>query len=145
MARFAFNSISVELPVGWGEITDNVEADEPPFTLAHDDGVGALQFSTAIYKSGVVPNSSLGDLLELLQDFGDKQELEDPSEVVTEVGPPVLAAGTFDWVEDCVIRVWYVSDGLNFAFITYTCSNEHVGPELAVCEQIVRSIQFHSQ
>jgi hypothetical protein len=39
--------VAVEVPCGWGDITDTVEADNPPYTLAHRDGVGALQFSVA--------------------------------------------------------------------------------------------------
>jgi hypothetical protein len=35
-----------------------------------------------------------------------------------------------------------VSDGRNFAFVTYTCAADHAGPELSACERIVRSIVF---
>ena len=41
---------------------------------------------------------------------------------------------SFTWGED-FLRVWQVSDDCNFAFITYTCAAEHVGPELAIGER----------
>ena len=141
MARSVFDSFSVELPAGWRDITDTVDADEPPLSLAHKDGVGALQFSTAIYRSGVEPAPSPDELLELVRDFGSKQGLENPTDIVTEVGLPTLAAGSFKWDED-FLRVWYVSNGYDFAFVTYTCLIQDVGPELLLCEQIVRSIRF---
>ena len=73
--------------------------------------------------------------------MGRKGRLGKPADVVTESGPPRLAAGSFDWDEN-FLRVWCVSDGRSFAFITYTCAAEHAGPELPACEQIVRSILF---
>ena len=73
-----------------------------------------------------------------------KRGFGDPSVVVTEPGPPILAGGTFAWDED-LLRVWYVSDGHNFAFATFVCATKFAGQELPDCEQIVRSISFASE
>ncbi len=104
-------------------------------------GVGALQFTVALYESGLVPNPTSAALRGMVEEFALKRGLGKPSAVVAEPGPPVLAAGSFVWGGD-FLRVWQVSDGRNFAFITYTCAAKHAGPELAACERIVRSIVF---
>ncbi len=143
MPRVAFDTFAVDAPRGWSDITDTVDADNPPSTLAHRDGFGALQFSVALYQSGPVPDPTPEVLRGMVEEFGRKRGLGEPSAVDTELGPPRLAAGSFTWGED-FLRVWQVSDGRNFAFVTYTCAAEHEGPELAACERIVRSIAFAS-
>src|SRR5438105_4491626 len=129
MPRVAFDTFSVQVPRGWADMTSTVKADNPPFTLAHRDGVGALQFSVAIYESGQVPGPTPAVLLGMVKEFGRKRQLGKPSAVETDPGPPVLAAASFAWGED-FLRVWQVSDGRNFAFVTYTCATEYAGPEL---------------
>jgi hypothetical protein len=141
MPQLAFDAFAVEVPRGWADITADVEAEDPPYTLAHRDGVGALQFSVALYKSGLDPDPTLADLLGIIKEFGRKRQLGKPAAVVTESGPPRLAAASFAWGEN-FLRVWQVADGRNFAFVTYTCAADLAGSELAVCERIVRSIVF---
>jgi hypothetical protein len=143
MLRLDLGPFAVHVPAGWEDITDVVQADAPPYTLARRDGVGALQFSIALYKSGRVPNPTAGELQKMVETFGVERRLGEASEFVTETGPPVLAAGTFKQGGDSV-RVWRVSDGRNFALVTYTCAARDVGPELVVCEDIVRSIEFRA-
>lgn len=141
--RLDFGPFAVQVPPGWEGITDVVQADAPPYTLARCDGVGALQFSIALYKSGRIPNPTAGELQKMVETFGDERGLGEASEFVIETGPPVLAAGTFRWGDDFV-RVWQVSDGCSFALVTYTCAARDVGPEVAVCADIVRSIEFRA-
>lgn len=143
MPQIAFDTFDVEVPRGWADITDTVEAKNPPYTLALRDGVGALQFSVALYESGPIPNPSPADLQDMVAEFGRKRGLGEPMSVVVESGPPPVAAGSFAWGED-FLRVWQISDGRSFAFVTYTCAAKHVGPELAQCERIIRSIMFRS-
>ena len=141
MPRVAFDTFAVQVPRGWRDITDSVEADAPPCTLARRDGAGALQFSIALYESGPVPDATLATLAAMISEFGREHPLGAPSELVAEAGPPRLAAGSFRWDDD-FLRVWQVTDGRSFAFVTYTCAAEDAGPELPACEQIVRSIAF---
>jgi hypothetical protein len=143
MPCIAFDTFAVQAPRGWADITADIEADDPPSTIAHQDGVGALQFSIALYKSGPDPDPTPADLLEMVKEFGRGRRLGEPIDVVSEHGPPRLAAGSFAWDDD-FLRVWQVSHGGNFAFVTYTCAAENAGPELGTCEQIVRSITFRS-
>jgi len=141
MPRIAFDSFSVVTPPGWEDIAAPVEADEPPFTLARGDGFGALQFSIALYLSGPVPDPSPNDLSAMVTTFAVARGLDSPSEVAVESGPLRLAAGSFAWGEN-FLRVWQVSDGRNFAFVTFTCESGREGRELGECERIVRTIQF---
>ncbi len=141
MARIAFETFAVEVPSGWANITETVEGDDPPYTLAHRDGSGALQFSVALYQSGPVPEPSPTILRQMVEEFGQKKGLGEPSQIVSELGPPRLAAGSFAWGED-FLRIWQISDGRSFAFVTYTSEADVVESELVACEQIVRSIVF---
>jgi hypothetical protein len=143
MPRITFATFTVQVPRGWVDITDSVEADDPPYTLAHRDGVGALQFSVALYEAGHVPDPTPTVLLGMVAEFGRKRGLGGPTAVLVEPGPPVLAAGSFAWGED-FLRVWEVSDGRSFALVTYTCAAEYGDQELPACERIVRSIMFGS-
>ena len=143
MPKVAYDSFAVQVPRGWADITDTFEADNAPYTLADADGVGALQFSVALYDTGRIPDPTPDVLLGLVKEFGIKRGLGKPETVTSEPGPPMLAAVSFMWGED-FLRVWQVSDGRNFAFVTYTCAAEDLGPELAACERIVRSIAFRS-
>ncbi len=52
-----------------------------------------------------------------------------------------MAAGSFLSGGDFV-RVWYVSDGLSFARVTYVCEAGRETEELADCEQIIGSLAF---
>jgi hypothetical protein len=144
MPRVTFDSFVVQVPGGWGNITATVEADNPPYTLADENGAGALQFSIALYTGGRIPNPTPADLLQMVEKFGRARGLREPSAVVTEAGPPVLAGGSFAW-DEYFLRVWQVSDGRNFAFVTYTCATNEAGPELPACERIVRSIVFQQR
>jgi hypothetical protein len=120
-----------------------LELDNPnaPLTFAKPKGVGALQLSAALFQSGKEPHSSAAVLREMLLEFGRTRNLGTPSEVVLEDAPLKLAAASFR--PGVLIRVWYVSDGLNFALATYNCEleNERHG-EVAECEHVVRSVRF---
>ena len=144
MPRVTFDKFAVDVPQGWIDVTDSLEMTDSPHTLARPDGVGALQFSIALYQSGPEPNPSPEVLREMVEEFGASHGLGEPSAVVVESGPLRLAAGSFSWDDD-FLRVWQVSDGKSFAFVTYTCSANDVGPEVAECEMIVRTIVFGSQ
>jgi hypothetical protein len=78
--------------------------------------------------------------MELIS-FGEARGLAAIRDVIIESSPLHLAAGSFAWGDD-FLRVWQVSNGRDFAFVTYTCeSGQEIG-ELRDCERIVRSLQF---
>ena len=141
MRVIRFPSFRVIVPAGWADITDSIEVDGRPFTLAHPDGVGALQFSVALYQSGEFPHPSPQDLYAMVKEFGAARGLGKPYRVVLESEGLRMAAGSFDWGDD-YLRVWQVSDGRSFAFITYVCESGQEANESAECEEIVRSLEF---
>ena len=141
MSDVVFNTFTVSVPDGWSDITSDVDGDNPPSTLASFNGVGALQFSVALYQSGPDPDPSQADLQQMVKDFGTERGLGAPVSLAAETFPVRLAAGSFH--AGCeYIRVWHVSDGQNFAFITYVCDWSEQRMELPDCERIVRSLRF---
>jgi hypothetical protein len=142
MEQIAFNSFTVSAPNGWVDIT-KYDTPDQPYSLGRRDGVGALQFSIALYRGGKVPDPTPQRLLEMLKEFAASHGLGEADEIATESDPVRLAAGSLrdgEWF----VRVWYVSDGLSFGLVTYTCDWEARDKELAECEQIVRSISIRS-
>jgi hypothetical protein len=132
--------IAIDLRPDWCDITDDLDDENVPFTLAREEGYGALQFSIATYKAGPLPDASTDTLLKFLQEFEQSRELGPAADVCTETHPLRLAAGSFH--TQSFIRVWYLSDGRNFAFVTFTCNPAHAAEELRDCEQMVRTISF---
>jgi hypothetical protein len=142
MPRAKFPDFSVDLPFGWGDITAELDNDDPPATVARGDGVGALQFSIALYESGPRPTGDVKELQELLDGFAETHELTSRSNAIQESLPRGLVAASFQPNGD-FLRVWYVGEGPNFAFVTYTCERSLIDArELAEAEQIVRSVVF---
>jgi hypothetical protein len=141
MPRTEFPTFSIVVPHGWQNVTDTVEVIDAPFTLARDDGVGALQLSIGSYVRGPDPNPSPEDLLELLQSVADSHALGTPQAITLQQFPLRLAAASFS-TSDGFMRIWCVSDGHSFAFVTYTCESGQQHAELEECEQIVRGLQF---
>jgi hypothetical protein len=139
--RVAFGGLALDATPGWTDITDDIEGDDKPFTLAKPDGVGALQFSPALYRGGAVPSPSANDLLEMVREFGHGRRLGEPLDEALQEGRPASAGASYHSDSDFV-RVWYVSDGSNIALVTYVCERGHEEAELEECEQVVRTIQF---
>ena len=137
-----FGGNKVSAPESWIDTTEDVESEDAPFTLAKKDtGVGALQFSIALYSEGEEPNIDIAHLKEMLADFADNKGLgEGFDECMYENRVGVVAASYH--VGDDLIRVWYCSDERNIALVTYVCDWEKRGNEVKECEETVRSIQF---
>ncbi|HSO31026.1 MAG TPA: hypothetical protein VLT33_00880, partial [Labilithrix sp.] len=62
----SFAGLTMVIPDGWSDVTDDLPAGTP-CTLARPDGIGALQFSRAHYRGGVVPEITVEDLESLLE------------------------------------------------------------------------------
>jgi hypothetical protein len=136
MPRIQFDFFSVDTPDGWRNISESVES-----TLARDNGVGALQIAIELYLSGTVANPTPQDLLAMVEHFAKVHKLGKPLNVALESKPIRLAAASYNW-NGAFLRLWQVSDGGNFAFVTYTCDARHSDRELPDCEAIVRSLVF---
>ncbi len=140
-----FNGNMVSSPETWIDTTEDVNAKDAPFTLAKKDiGIGALQFSFALYKRSEEPNITISDLKEMLAHFAEAKELgESFDQQVYENRLNVVAASYH--VESDLIRVWYCSDEKNIALITYVCAWDKRGEEIRECEDIIRTIRFSQE
>ena len=107
--------ITIELEQGWFDVTDDLLAEDTPFTLGREQGSGAFQFSIGLYKSGPIPNPSPEVLRGMLLEFAKTRGLGDPSEMQNEETPVRLASATFR--TDFFVRVWYISDGMSFGLL----------------------------
>ena len=142
MTQHVFNyaGLLISTPDCWLDITSTLDKNSP-FTLAKEDGVGALQFSIGIYQSGTIPNPTARDLLNMGLEFGSSKHLTsvfDESMVADRIH---IGAVSYQW-DSNFLRVWYVSDGYSVAFVTYTCDWNDVGAEVAECEDIVQRLSF---
>ena len=79
--------------------------------------------------------------MTLVCGVGEKRQLGEGFDATEEEGELRVAARSYQW-GDVFLRVWYVSDGRNIAFVTYNCDWGEQESELADCEGIVRSIRF---
>lgn len=137
-----FESFSVDIEGDWKDITETLEDTDSPITFANlNSGVGALQFSVAMYRRGKLPDVSLGDLAELLRLFATNRGLGAPFDNATFPDNPFVLGESFRKGDD-FIRVWYCSDGKNLVLATYICNWEKSSVEVEAAESIVRSISF---
>ncbi|MEQ1784798.1 MAG: hypothetical protein ABMA14_25915 [Hyphomonadaceae bacterium] len=120
----------------------NVGASGPP-TLAPGGGVGALQFSVDHYAGGQLPKATPMDLEHMFYAFCERHRLAiDPT---AWTGDTTFGTGGSSAGAVRLIGVWYVSDGLNFAFATYTSEkpdDEAAQREVQQAELIAKSIRF---
>jgi hypothetical protein len=142
MFQHDFSGNKVSAPEGWIDTTEDVESEDAPFTLAKKDiGVGALQFSMALYSGGEEPNIDISRLKEMLTDFAENNGLGEGFDERTYENRVGVVAASYH-LRDDLIRVWYCSDERNIALVTYVCDWEKTGNEVKECEEIVSSIQF---
>src|SRR5258708_2316109 len=119
MANHAYNvgNIVINSIVGWLDITHDVKAENPPFTLAKNDGVGALQFTGAKYSDGKVPVITIDSLKHLLTDFIHSRELGQGFDALTHEGRILICAQSF-FLGEQYVRVWYCSNRRDIVLIT---------------------------
>lgn len=135
-------SFTIDLAKDWCDLEPDPVGEAQPRTLSRPLGVGALQLSTAIYRGGKRPNAERFVLLSLLLDFASSRGLGEPADIVTSENKLSLtAAASFRWQKDFV-RLWYISDGSNFAMVTYTCAWGQQDGELPDCERMLETLRF---
>ena len=124
----------------WLDITDTVKEDDPPFTLAKKDGVGALQFSSSTRASGKRPAPTSADLAEMVREFGETRCLGAMSDCgQTSESNRSVASASFH-ADGNLIRVWYVAALGHFLLVTYVCEWHERGGEANEAQSIVRGI-----
>ena len=113
----AMGDLRVSVPTDWDDITAELPAGMP-FTLARQDGVGALQFSVGTYTSGALPHVTMDDLRRLLSDRAASHDLGAARELTVFDADNVSVRGDFSTkAETCL--VWYWSDRRSVALVTY--------------------------
>jgi hypothetical protein len=142
--KHQFGGTIVSAPECWIDTTQEVESEDAPFTLTKkESGVGALQFSTALYSEGEEPNIDIARLEEMLADFASKKDLGEPFDKNLYESRVSVVAASYRSGSD-LVRVWYCSDERNIALGTYICDWERRNNEVHECEEIVRSVRFRS-
>jgi hypothetical protein len=139
--RVTFAGVRFELSEEWCDITANLDPGAPP-TLAREDGVGAIQFSVAKYKSGVQPAITEIALKKMLLDLFKSNQLADVEPAVLQ-GSRCFGVSATSAQTDEVIRAWYLSNGTDIALVTYIGTGDptcHV--ELAEAEGLAKTLEF---
>ena len=140
MKAIPFPQFRVNAPEHWFDVTNEVEGESPPATLAADEGLGALQFSVEELPAAKAQNISVTDLRALLKEFATAHNLGAPLTVAAMSEPRPLLSANFQWEGD-FLKVWYLADKGRLVFATYTCDEgEAFAEELSEAEQIVRSV-----
>lgn len=143
MKEITFPQFTVSAPDHWFDVTAELEGDSPPATVAPEDGLGALQFSLAPFPLKEDAAVVLEKLRGLLKDFAKGHALGQPQNVVAAESPRPQLAASFHWDDD-LLRVYYLAEHGQLAFITYTCEkNAAFADELQEAEDIVRSLRFN--
>lgn len=106
-----FAGLDMDAVPGWFDVTADLETGSPP-TLAKEDGIGALQFSSAKYAGGNDPRITATTLKSLLRDFQNREGLPQPKQVAETARS---ASATFQ-EEDQLLRVWFLSNGFDPGF-----------------------------
>jgi hypothetical protein len=140
-SQYSMGNACVAAPAYWLDVTEEIEDDNPPFTLARRNGAGVIQFSNAAYKSGRQPEITLDVLYNLLTDFAQKKELGSGYNFASHENVNLICAASFD-MGDRFLRVWYCSNGQSITLVTYNCQKGVQGSELHDCEWIVHNLKF---
>ena len=140
MNRYTLSNLIITAPNCWKDITEAVGGDNVPFTLAKDDGKGAMQFSIAEYKSGKDPHVTLSDLDRLLTSFADSRKFDVPFDESRLTGLIISSAASYN-AENDFIRIWYCSDGKSIVLCTYVSEWGAQGAEPDECNEIIEMLQ----
>lgn len=144
MPRVNFDSFSVEAGEGWQDVTQELNMDNAPLTLAKTTGAGMLQFSVNVKKG--IESSLQADpevMLNHIYNWAKERSLGEGLNPLTTKSPLPFAAASFHSGSE-FIRIWLLSDNTNTALITYLSAWEDREAEISECEAMVHSFQFDS-
>jgi hypothetical protein len=116
--EYTLGNLRIVISPDWKDITDTLDDENAPFTLAKEAGVGAFQFSTAEYRGGKHPAITMADLDDLRSSFARGQGFPDGFDEIAVEGAMMVSGGSYHAGEN-LMRVWYCSDGPNVVFATY--------------------------
>lgn len=136
---FTRHGLSVRAPVGWQDITDQLGEDPAPFTLAGPTGVGALQLSVGVQRSGPgTPRPTPQDVQQMVRELAAQRGLRLPLDERVELSPLLLATAAYA-EQGAFIRLWMVFDGARFVAASYVCDAAARDLESGQAELVVRS------
>lgn len=142
MKTITFPKFTVEAPEEWFDVTAELEGESPPTTIAAEEGLGALQVSIEQLPGAKGVQFTVEQLRGMLKEFAKGHGLDSPNNIATSETPRPQLAANFVWDGD-FLRVWYLAEPDQLAFITYTCEkNATFASELQLVEEIVRSLRF---
>jgi hypothetical protein len=142
MKEINFPRFSVSVPDHWFDVTSEVEAESPPATIAPEGGLGALQFSLAPFPVTDTAAAVVEKLRGFLSVFAKGHQLGQPQHVTGTESPRPQLSADFHWEGD-LLRIWYVADQGQLAFLTYTCEkNAPYANELQEAEEIIKTLRF---
>jgi hypothetical protein len=136
--RFQLSSFSFDVPEEWCDITPE---DDPlhPFTMALEHGIGVIQVSLAEWNGGERP--FIKDRLQsLLAEYCAAQDLTIEARVFS--SDDVVGIGGNRSTAEELTGVWYVTNGVDVALVTYLSQHPKAPDtmaELGVAERFVES------
>ncbi len=156
MQHLTFDKLQLSIAEGWRHIPPEelgIPDVQAPVLLGKEntvyrDGLPLmLAFSVQLYRGGPRPSYSEEGLQDALQEYMQETYGQEPLEVtVSRVDGRTFAAGNAIAPENQeMVRVWYISDGINLAFVSfgYAIVANFSPTVLTECEEIVQSIQFN--
>lgn len=139
--RVDFAGLSLVLPSGWLDISNDLPPNTPP-TLARKDGVGALQFSVGHFDSGAHPYITENELRQLFEEFCISNSIRIAPSMETIEGRSKVGGLNR---ADC-IGVWYISNGRDVALVTFVVDETEKirlhDSEISDVNEIVDSIRL---
>ncbi len=88
-----------------------------------------------------MPNITIKDLQNLLEDFATSHGLEKGYDSSFRETPILVSSASFNF-ERRFFRVWYVSNGQDIILATYNCQCGLQQSELPDCERMVFNLKF---
>jgi hypothetical protein len=145
-SRVRFSGLKLLLAQGWCDVTGDLDPGVPGTLARSEESVGALQLSVARYSAGANRQITVEHLRGLLANMFSTRNFGARSNVVEWCNGGKYVRGDHRKEGD-FHRIWYFSDGLNVALVTYTSIGVSEGDprilrELTESETIVRSIEF---
>lgn len=134
--------IKIRLPNNWEDISNRNGNGPPTFIIGNKNEPGVLQISFVEYTGGVKPNPDFNDLLILSENIGQKNEFGQ----VTGKSSGPCKFGKYGTVEFTgtdfpYISVWHLSNGKDFVFATFICSQNPTAAELTDVKTIITNIK----
>jgi hypothetical protein len=144
MNEYKLGDLYISILPDWKDITDTLDDENAPFTLAKETGVGAFQFSTAEYRGGKHPQITMEDLHQLRSSFARSNGFPRAfDEISLDAGEAkmMVSGGSYHGNQN-LVRVWYCSDGENVVFATYVSDWEKQNDEPRECDDFIARFYF---